>query len=247
MSTSDTSPPSGPLAAMPPVSAGRIAPDGSRVYRLVAPLVMWWCWVAIAVFALADPLIQGNHKIPPSYAAGILAITGLTFACTLWPRVIADAAGLTVRNPFRSFRIPWPAVRGVFVGDSIEIQCSRQAPKSDRTIYCWALFSSRRSRAKSQLRATARERRVTAAGRTGALAQGRVGGSAPAGFGRLPAEAGELLGKGAAELIAAELRQVLEHVPGRDDATGAVRGTWAWQPLAAVLVPAGALAVLLFA
>ena len=215
---------------MPAVSAGRIAPDGSRSYRLVAPLVLWWVWVAIAVVAIADPLIQGTHQIPAAYAAGTLAITGLTFACTLWPKVVADDAGLMVRNPFRSFRIPWDAVRGVFIGDSVEIQYARQGPKSDKTVYCWALYSSRRSRSKSALRAGLDRRR-------GALA----------GAGRLQPEATAVLSKGAAELMAAELAQVLERVPRTDDATGVVTGSWAWLPLAVVLVPALALAVVLLA
>jgi hypothetical protein len=37
-------------------------------------------------------------------------------------------------------------VKSVYLGDSVEIVCGRAPGQKDKTIYCWALYSSRRSR-----------------------------------------------------------------------------------------------------
>jgi hypothetical protein len=154
------------------------------------PLVMWWIWVGLVVFSAVDLLIQGHRLVPPGYAFGGLAVTGLVFACTAWPRVIADEAGLKVLNPFRIFTIPWGAVRGIFLADSVEVQCARKLPKKDKTIYCWALSSPRRVRARAQLRAWQWD-------------QGKR--NRPAGYNQLPQSAQSLVKMTTVEIMAREL------------------------------------------
>jgi len=134
-----------------PTSVGRLLPDGRRVYRLSAPLVVWWVWVGLAVLSLGDLIVQGHDYLSAKFALGMLTVTGLVFACTLWSKVIADDDGITVRNPFRVFTIPWAAVRGIFLADSVEIQCARGPLKKDKTVYTWALSSARRTRARAKL------------------------------------------------------------------------------------------------
>lgn len=175
---------------MPPTSAGKLTADGKRIFRMTPPLVIWWFWVALVVFSVADLLVQGHRLVPLGYAFGGLAVTGLVFSCTAWPRVIADEAGIRVLNPFRVFTIPWGAVRGIYLADSVEVQCARPAPKKDKTVYSWALSSPRRVRARAQLRAWQWD-------------QGKR--NRPAGYNQLPQSAQSLVKMTTAEIMAREL------------------------------------------
>ncbi len=224
-----------------PATAGRLQADGSRLYRLTAPVAVWWIWVVLVVLSLGDLLIQGRDYLSLKFALGTLTATGLVFACTYWPQVRSDEGGVTVRNPFRIFRIPWPAVRGIFLADSLEIQCSRPAPKKDKTVYSWALSSTRRTRARAKLHGWQWE-------------QGKR--SRPASYGQLPGQAKELVKMTPTEVIAREMAAKSDEVKARlldpDNAGEAESGTvlssaWAWAPIAAVLVPGIAFAVAMLA
>jgi len=175
---------------LPPTSAGKLTSDGKRIFRMTPALVIWWCWVGLVVFSAADLLIQGHRLVPPGYLFGGLAVSGVVFACTAWPRVIADEAGIRVLNPFRIFTIPWSAVRGIYLADSVEVVCARQPPKKDKTVYSWALSSPRRARARAQLRALQWD-------------QGKR--SRPAGYRQLPQSAQSLVRMTTAEIMAREL------------------------------------------
>lgn len=253
-----------------PVSVGRMLPDGRRMYRLATPQVVWWAWVALAVISLGDLLIQGHDYLSVKFALGLLTVTGLVYACTLWPRVIAGDDGLTVQNPFRKFVIPWGAVRGIFLADSVEIQCARDAQKKDKTVYSWALSSARRGRARARLHGWQWE-------------QGKR--SRPDRYGQLPGQAKELVKMTQTEVIAREMAKLSEEAKARrgagsaggDDeasrseasingyspigvsANGAgpagasdpadpgsadvITSTWAWPALAAFLAPGIAFAI----
>jgi hypothetical protein len=203
---------------MPPTSAGRLTSDGKRIFRMTTPLVIWWCWVGLVVFSAGDLLIQGHRLVPLGYAFGGLAVSGLVFACTVWPRVIADDVGIRVLNPFRVITVPWSAVRGIYLADSVEVRCARRPPKDDKTVYSWALSSPRRARARAQLRAWQWD-------------QGKR--NRPAGYSQLPQSAQSLARMTTAEIMARELavmsdearfKSVVEHVDidvtgiGSDDA-----------------------------
>ena len=183
-----------------PVSAGRLLPDGRRMYRLVTPQVVWWTWVGLAAFSVGDLIIQGHDFLSAKFALGLLTATGLVFACTLWPRVIADEGGITVQNPLRRFRIPWGAVRGIFLADSVEIQCARGPQKKDKTVYTWALSSARRGRARARLHGWQWE-------------QGRR--SRPSGYGQLPDQAKELVKTSQSEVMAREMAKLSEEAKAR--------------------------------
>jgi hypothetical protein len=157
---------------------------------MTMPTVIWWCWVGLVVLSAADLLIQGHRLVPLGYAFGGLAITGLVFACMLWPRVIADDVGVKVMNPFRRFDIPWGAVRGIFLADSVEVQCARAAPKKDKIVYSWAISSPRRARARAQLRSWQWD-------------QGRR--NRPTGYAQMPESARSVVRMTTAEIMAREL------------------------------------------
>lgn len=244
---------------VPSTTASRVTSDGKRIFRMTPPLVIWWLWVGLVVFSAADLLIQGHRLVPLAYLFGGLAVTGLIFACTAWPRVTADEAGIKVLNPFRVFTIPWGAVRGIYLADSVEVQCARRPPKKDKTVHSWALSSPRRARARAQLRAWQWD-------------QGKR--NRPAGYSQLPQVAQSLVKMTTAEIMAKELaamsdearfKSVVEdvdiditgtapdadRVPDQADQAGpagpaeVVSSSWAWPPVLAVLVPAVGLVITL--
>ena len=256
-----------------PATAGRVLADGRRIYRLLTALVVWWAWVVFAVASVGDLVVQGHNFVSVKFALGLLTVTGLVFACTLWPKVIADDDGLVVRNPLRSFAIPWGAVRGIFLADSVEIQCARGEGKKDKTVYCWALSAARRGRAKARLHGWQVDHGKRVASQS---------------YGKLPAQAQELTKMPSAEVMAREMAKMSEAAkarlgqqaglsdqdmppasvngsgpdsadqagpgsgqaaPGSVVATAGdtVTGTWAWPALAAVLVPGIAFAIVMLA
>ncbi len=195
---------------VPPLSAGRVLPDGRRVFRLTGPQVVWWAWLVLAVVSLGDLVIQGHDYLSLKFALGLLTITGLVYACTLWPRVIADDHGVTVQNPFRRFTIPWRAVRGIFLADSVEIQCARGQQKKDKTVYSWALSSARRGRARAKLHGWQVE-------------QGKR--NRPSNYGQLPGHAKDLMKMTATEVMAREMAKLSEEAKARTGGDPGAAGT----------------------
>ena len=181
----------------PPTSAGKLKADGRRVFRMSTPLVIWWTWVAIIILSIVDLVIQGHghNFLTLRIVFGSLAVTGAVYALTLWPVVIADNAGVRVRNPIRTYYVPWGAVHGVYLADSVEVQCARPAPKKDKTVYSWALSSPRRSRARAQLRSWQWD-------------QGKR--AKPGGYARMPEQAQSLVRMTTAEIMARELASMSE-------------------------------------
>jgi len=234
--------------ARPPVtgsgSAGKLTADGRRVYRMTTPLVIWWSWIGLLMLSAGDLVIQGHEFVSLQFALGALTVTAMVFACTVWPRVVADGDGITVFNPFRRHDIPWGAVSGIFLADSVEVRCARGAEKKDKTVFSWALSAPRRARAKQQLRARQ-------------WVQGSRG--RPSGYDRLPGQGKEIAKMTQAEVIARELAGLSDQAKSgsggetsnaraaassNGDGTAiavpgaAMRSTWAWIPVASVLLPA---------
>jgi Bacterial PH domain len=226
-------------------SAWRTTEDGRTVFRLIPPLVLWWGWVAFAVVNLADLVIQSRDWFSLEIAAGLLVGTGIMYACTVHPKIISDAEGLTIRNPFRDYRVPWGGVAGVFLGDSVEIHCERPAPRPPKAIYSWALYSPRRARARADLRVgfgTRRERE-----RHDMRARRRFEVPDATAFGRMPDKAKEIASQHPSHVMATELTRRCEEARQRGTPPGVVAASWAWPPIAAVLIPAAALIAVILA
>ena len=196
------------------------------MFRRPAPFILFWVWVAFVIFNLVQVVVPDHNYFSVELATGLLAVTGVTYACGLRPRVIADIDGVVVRNPFRDYLLRWGAVSGVYLGDSVELSCARQAPKKEKTVYCWALYSGRRSRLRAQQRANRNQLRMIS---------------------RAPAEANELAKKDAVELMAAELGRQSTAARQRGVADAVLEGQWAWLPVACVVAPTLALLALILA
>jgi hypothetical protein len=201
----------------------KLAADGRTVFRLVPPIVIWWAWVAFAVLIIALVAIPGHDYFSIELTAGLAAVTAIAYATTLRPRVLADDDGVHVLNPLRNYRIGWRGLSAIYLGDMVELSCARPAPRKDKTVYCWALYSGRRARLRARMRA------------------GR-GPSLLFGFGREPA-AGEPEPSrpDTVVLMAAELGRLSEAAGERGAPAAVLQSTWAWWPLAFVVIPAAAL------
>jgi Bacterial PH domain len=226
-------------------SAWKTTPDGKTVFRLMPPLVLWWGWVAFAAANLIDLAIQSPDYFSIEIAALLVVVTGVMYACTLRPRVISDADGLTIRNPLRDYHVPWGGVAGVLLGDSVEIQCERPAPKKPKTVYSWALYSPRRARARAELRVGFGNRRER--DRHDNRARRRYEVPDTAAFGKMPDKAKEMATQHASQVMAAELARRCDLARKDGAAAGVLAGRWAWRPFAAVLIPIAAFVAVILA
>ncbi len=204
----------------------RAAADGKAVFRRGGPLALWWLWVAFAGFNFVDVGVRDHDYFSWELTAGLLAVTAVVYACALRPRVVADGEAIRVYNPYRDHLVRWGALKGVFLGDSVELTCARTSPEKDKTIYCWALYSGRRSRRRAQLRSERHEARVTW---------------------RTAAEISEHKQPDAVKVMAAELGRRSAEAKERGAAQATIESRWAWLPVAYLLVPAALLLALVLA
>jgi hypothetical protein len=201
------------------------APPSARpeVFRRTGPVVVWWVWLAFALFNFVDLAIQGWGHFAAVVTAILVAVTGVVYACALRPRVIASDAGLAVKNPARDHRIPWGAVEAVDVGDWVRVHCT-PAPgaAAGKTIDCWALFAPARYRRKTR--------------RT---AQTRAFAAGP----KVSDEARNLMSMTAVQAMAMQMDERARRERAAGAAGGAPAVSWAWPSLAAMILPALALIV----
>jgi hypothetical protein len=214
--------PGGAAAKLP----WKAAADGKAVFRRGTPLVLWWLWVAFVVFNIIDVVVPDHDYFSYELTAGLLAVTGVVYACALRPRVVADNEAIYVYNPYRDHVARWGALNGVYLGDSVELTCVRPIPKKDKIIYCWALYSGRRARLRAQLRADRQQARLT---------------------GRSASDIGDRRQPDPVNLMATELGRRSAAARQRGAPQAILESRWAWLPVAYFVVPALALLVLILA
>jgi len=207
----------------------KLANDGRTVFRLVSPIVIWWAWVVFAIVILALVAIPAHNYFSAELAAGLAAVTALVYATAMRPSVFADDDGVSVQNPLRDHRVGWGGLGDVYIGDMVEFSCARPAPRQDKTIYCWALYSSRRGRHRSRMRAA----------RTPSLGLGYA--SAASAVERKPSRPDTV------EVMAAELRRRSVAARERDVPKAVLESTWAWAPVVFIGLPAAVLLLLVLA
>lgn len=205
------------------------AAGGQQVFRLPGPVVVWWIWVVFLAANLIDLAVSGRDWDSLVVFWVLALVTGCVYALAYRPRVVTDADGVTVLNPFRDHRVPWGGVNSVKVGESVQLRCARPDGQREKTVHSWALYASRRSRAK---RGPRRRPSLFAT-------------PAPPINSKLPLEAQELLKKSACDQVVSDLELKLKLARDRGATPGTWSGSWPWVPAAAVLVPAAALAITL--
>ncbi|HEY0717999.1 MAG TPA: PH domain-containing protein [Streptosporangiaceae bacterium] len=210
-------------------STGSAGATGEReVFRLNAPLVIWWIWLAFAAFNIVDLSVQASPRFAVVVGLIVATITGLAYACGLRPRVIADGRGLTIVNPVREFAVPWAAIRAVDVRDWVRFSCT-PVPGSGRTrvLESWALFATARVKRNYTQRARDYAAKTPATN-------------------RIPDEARHLISQPAVVIIARRIEQRAhaEQAAGAPEAPLTAR--WAWFSIATMVLPAAALVIALF-
>ena len=194
-----------------------------QVYRTTGSLVAWWAWTVFAVVLLVVLALHHPDHAALVTAVVVVAITGIMYACALRPRIVASAAGVTVVNPLRVHVLPWPVVIRVDVVHNVRVHY--RVPAGEAIVHSWAIQSSGRSRARSELRARRAARRGTAP---------------EPGYARLPETAQAALAGSAAEFIARQLgeRARIQGSPAAPQAAPASpQVRWTWGPIAAIAVP----------
>ena len=205
----------------------RAKPD---LYRSpVAPLV-WWVWAIFALANLIDLAVQGRDHFAIVVAAVLILVTGVAYVAAFRPRVLADDEGITIRNPLRDHHVPWGCVQDVELRDSLEVLCTPQdGEQKSKTLYAWAVHSSRRGRIKAEARA----RRSAKSTRQ------------PPSYARLPPEARAALNKTDSENIAVALRERAARARAAGAAPGRRTARWDLPAFAALVLPALLLLVVL--
>ena len=204
----------------------------SKVFRLPGAVVAWWAWVIFAAANLIDLAIQGRSHTAAEIAVALATISGVVYACALRPRVVADSGGITVVNPLRDHRVPWGSVTGVDLAESVQVHYSPEADAPRvKVIHSWALYARRKNRLRSELIQQGRGSR-------------RLPRNAPASYGQ-PPSAEAIAKQSAAQLMAAQLDQLARDARERGAPAGPRVVSWAWSAIAAIVVPAIALALVI--
>jgi hypothetical protein len=223
-------------------------PD-DQVFRSPAALVIWWVWVLFAVANLIDLAVQGRDHVALLAAFILLLVTGIVYLTALRPRMVADAAGLTIINPVTTHRVGWATVAGADPTDLLRVRCEWQegSRTRQRAIYAWAVHSSRRRQAASELRSQRQSRR--GAGSPGVFGgAGGFGWAGGFGTGADPAPEADPLRVDASRVVATlteRAEQARRDAP--DAAAAAPASVWSWPAVAAVAVPGLALLITVLA
>jgi hypothetical protein len=173
--------------------------------------------------------VQWHHRTALVYVAVLAVGTGVAYTCALRPRMLTDDAGITILNPLRECRVPWGAIKGVDVGEAVQVHYSL-TDGTEKVFPSWALFASSRAQLKADLRARRRDAELT-----------RLSPS----YARLPAQAKDTMARSAVQLIATELDQRAERARADGAAAGQPTLSWAWPSVAALVAPCIALIALL--
>ena len=79
------------------------------MFRSPTAVVVWSVWLLFAVGELDRPGRPGPGSRVAVAAAILLLVTGVAYVTAQRPRIIADDAGVTIRNPLRDHRSAGPA------------------------------------------------------------------------------------------------------------------------------------------
>jgi hypothetical protein len=228
-------------AASPAVGAAGKALAGRQTFRSPFAVVTWWVWALFVAANLIDLAVQGRDHRSVVAAFILLLITGVVYTIAQRPRIVADGAGLTIMNPLRDHRIGWPAVAGIDATELLRVRCEwpldgGAGGTGHRVLYSWAVHSSHRKRVVAELRAQRRSRRGSAAGPFAA-------------FSPPESQAPPAPTAADADHVVSILTELAEQGRAMTPSQRAVPplSNWNWSAIAAIVVPALALLIAVFA
>ena len=192
-----------------------------QIFRSPTAVVVWVVWLLFAVGNWVDLAVQGRDHLSVVAAAVLLLATGAAYVTAQRPRIIADDAGVTVRNPLRDHRIGWAGVAEVDLVDLLRVHCAWGGPpgaapadrEHHKVISAWAIHYSRRRQFAAEARARRGARRSTSA--------------FPAGFGRSYGSVAPA--RGPASASEADAERVVKLLQARATAAHA-EAVWAGSP-----------------
>jgi hypothetical protein len=218
-----------------------------QTFRSPTALVVWVVWLLFAAANWVDLAVQGRDHVSAVAAALLLLATGFAYVTAQRPRIIADDAGITVRNPLHDHRIGWAGVTKVDLVDLLRVHCdwAPGAPgKHTKVISSWAVHYSRRRQlsAEAKMRRGPRPRRSSfgASARGPGLPYG--GGMLDGGTTSLPASTAEAEAEKIVRLLSARATAAQAETVW---ATGTVQIAGAPAADAAPATPAGTAAAML--
>ena len=228
-------------AACPAAGAAGQALARRQTFRSPFSVVIWWVWALFAAGNLIDLAVQGRDHRSVVAAFILLLITGVVYTIAQRPRIVADGAGLTIMNPLRDHRIGWPAVAGIDATELLRVRCEwpldgAAGGTGHRVLYSWAVHSSHRKRVVAELRAQRRSRRGSAAGPFAA-------------FSPPESQAPPAPTAADADHVVSILTELAEQGRAMTPSQRAVPplSNWNWSAIAAIVVPALALLIAVFA
>ena len=129
-------------------------------------------WVVVLLFVVGnwiDLAVQGRDHLSVVAAAVLLLGAGVAYVTAQRPRIIADDAGMTVRNPLRDHRIGWAGVAEIDLVDLLRVHCAWGGPpgaapadrEHHKVISAWAVHYSRRRQFAAEFKARRTSRRST--------------------------------------------------------------------------------------
>jgi len=116
-----------------------------QTFRSPTAVVVWWVWLLFAAANLVDLAVQGRDHASLVAAAILLLATGVAYVVAQRPRLVADDAGITIRNPLLNHHIGWAGVTRIDLADLLRVHCASSQPgQRDEVISAWAVHYSRR-------------------------------------------------------------------------------------------------------
>jgi hypothetical protein len=146
-----------------------------QIFRSPTAVVVWVVWLLFAVGNWVDLAVQGRDHTSVVAAAILLLATGAAYVTAQRPRIIADEAGVTIRNPLRDHRIGWAGVAEVDLVDLLRVHCAWGGPpgaapadrEHHKVISAWAIHYSRRRQFAADAKARRGARRSASAFQVG--------------------------------------------------------------------------------
>ena len=163
-----------------------------QIFRSPTAVVVWVVWLLFAVGNWVDLAVQGRDHTSVVAAAVLLLATGAAYVTAQRPRIIADEAGVTIRNPLRDHRIGWAGVAEIDLVDLLRVHCAWGGPpgaapadrEHHKVISAWAIHYSRRRQFAAEAKARRGARRSASAFPVGfgrSYGSGSAGEPAPSG------------------------------------------------------------------
>ena len=128
-----------------------------QTFRSPTAVIIWWVWLLFAAANLIDLAVQGRDHTSLVAAAILLLATGVAYVTAQRPRIIADEAGITIRNPLRDHHVGWAGVTQVDLADLLRVHTKGQDGNDqdgkDKVVYSWAVHYSRRRKMAAETKA----------------------------------------------------------------------------------------------